>query len=392
MDQDALLHLAGQSIWSGLAVDDSATSLALANLRHGLAKMLATQHQLGFPLDATFICSPDFTTPRNQVKWQWGLAIGGKVQWGDGSQPLVFLDPQVNTSTALVATVDHRPELRVMLERIDRLRGKQVVIQGLDMEWDLGRDNHFLNVYQVASSSGLNLISEFVVIVHGGEAEVRKPNALGWGLDYRESPPLREHMLVVDTPFGPTRVLTGQAAWDHYAGYLRYQNYSKEKRRVIAEEIFPGCQVISNEHHHGFDGINTALIGAYGFDPGLDTVYPITLRSDLPTYLARGTANVRHDHLPDAVPATLGNRIANANVLPHGGGYTYPELASLEEIVPGATERYFVLRTTSGGRRVTADLTSIPFEYRGEPVMEMVRTWGLGEIVASLQPLYSITT
>jgi hypothetical protein len=391
MDQETLQELARQSAWTGLAVDDSAAALASVNIQLGLAKMLATQQALGLPLDVSFVASPDLTIPRNRHKWQWGMAIGGKLQWGDGTQPLVFLDPQINTSTALVATIDQLPTLATLLDRIDHLRTQRIAIDGIEMEWDLGRDNHFLNLYQVVSATE-DLGAEWVVIVHGGEGEVKRPNALGWGLDVEQSAPLRERMHTIATPWGPTRVLTDEVAAEYYAGFLRYKAYSQQKRRVIAEELFPGCRVISNELHHGYQNINTAVIGAYGFDEDHATIHPITLRADVPTYLVRGRPNIRPDLIPDEVSPTLRQRIAGANLLPHGGGYTFPETTGLVEVLQRAGERYVVFGTPDDGRRVTADLTSIPFAYRGEVVMERVRKWDLASVVATLRPVHSITT
>jgi hypothetical protein len=391
MDQETLQELARQSAWTGLAVDDSAGALASVNIQLGLAKMLATQQALGLPLDVSFVASPDLTIPRNRHKWQWGMAIGGKLQWGDGTQPLVFLDPQINTSTALVATIDQFPTLATLLDRIDHLRAQRIAIDGIEMEWDLGRDNHFLNLYQVVSATE-DLGAEWVVIVHGGEGEVKRPNALGWGLDVEQSAPLRERMHTIATPWGPTRVLTDEAAAEYYAGFLRYKAYSQQKRRVIAEELFPGGRVISNELHHGYQNINTAVIGAYGFDEDHATILPITLRADVPTYLVRGRPNIRPDLIPDEVSPTLRQRIAGANLLPHGGGYTFPETTGLVEVLQRAGERYVVFGTPDDGRRVTADLTSIPFAYRGEVVMERVQKWDLASVVATLRPVHSITT
>ncbi len=390
-NHEDLIERARDSVWTELAVPDAVSALATANIRHGLAKILATQQALGFPLDASFVGSPDLTIPRNRHKWQWGMAIGGKLRWGDGSQPLIFLDPQINTSTALVATIDTMPDLATILDRIDQIRTHRTEIDGIELEWDLGRDNHFLNLYRVTSATE-NLASEWVVIVHGGEGEVKKPSRLGWGLDFQQSQPLRERMQVIETRFGPTRVLTGQVAADYYAEYLRARAYGQQKRRVIAEDLFPGCQVISNELHHGYQNINTAVIGAYGFGSDLDTIYPITLRSDLPTYLVRGIPNVHPDLVPDTVPPLLRERVIGANLLPHGGGYAFPEVTGVDAIVERKGERFVVFRLPNGGQRVTADLTSIPFEYRGEAVMDRVRAWQLATEVATLQPVYSITT
>ncbi len=392
MDNRELLDRAQNYIVTSLAVDDSATNLARTNMIYGLAKMHYVQETLGYPANALFIGATDMTTTRYPTKWQWGQAIGGMLSWGDGSLPLVFLDLQISTSTALVGGLDREPDLRVVTARTDCLRRNRPNIMGIEVDWDYDNGNHFINAYRVKSVSQENL-PPYVFVVHGGDSEVKRPSALGTGLDYVKSQPLRDQMQVIHTPLGPARILIEQMARDYHAMYLHYEEYSKQKCLTIGEALFGTFTPISNQIHHGFADLNTALLSSYHFKPGIDTLYPVTLRSDLPAYLIRGIPNINIEVLSEhSLPASVKRRVRNANILPHGGGYTFPEVTSVADTLIMNDHRYFILNGTNGGKRVFAYPNALPYAYRGLEVVDRIVSRQLGEVVAELHPLFSITT
>ena len=379
------------------SVPDSGTRLAAANLSCGLAKIHYLQESLGLTSDAFFVGMPDMSTPRYTTRWQWGLGIGGKLVWGDGHHELMILDLQIGTSTALVGGLSKKPMLETLLAKINRLRRNDLVVMGVNVDWDFDRGNHFINCYRVKPLEDIRL-PPYIFVVHGGDTEVKQPSALGMGLDYEKSPSLRHRMKVVNTPLGPVRILTGRDARAYFASYQIYETYSKQKRLLIAERLFDHFDLISNEIHHGLTNANEALLGCYRFTPDVPTLYPITLRSDLPAFLVRGITNlapeVIHEVGSSETARNLGicDRLTQANVLPHGGGYTYPEVADVADIQVVEKHRYFVLKATTGGaKRVLENLTTLPFVYRGLEVMEYIERWKLGKAVAKLVPLYSIT-
>ena len=392
MQDRELLERAKQYIVSSAGVDDGATKLAKTNLAYGLAKMHWVQETLGYPADALFIGSPDMTTTRYSTKWQWGQAIGGLLSWGDGSLPLVFLDLQISTSTALVGGLDHEPDLRVITTQAENLRRNRPTIMGIEVDWDFDNGNHFINAYRVESVSHENL-PPYAFVVHGGDCEVKRPSILGIGLDYAESQQLRDQMKVIHTPLGSVRILVGQATRDYYAMYLRYEEYSKQKSLTMGEALFGTFTLISNEIHHGFADPNTALLCCYRFKSDTDTLYPVTLRSDLPTYLVRGVPNINPEILSEhLLPETVKRRVYAANILPHGGGYTFPEVTNVADTLVMNGHRYFILDGTNGGKRVLANPSALPYVYRGLEVIDRVVNLRLGKVIAELHPLFSITT
>lgn len=400
-----LLERANQHIVASMAVKDCASEMARINMAHGLAKIHWVQQSLGYPADAHFIGAPDMTTTRYPTKWQWGQAIGGMLNWGDGTRPLTFLDLQISTSTALVGGLDREPDVRTIVARTDRLSRNRPTVMGIEADWDFGNGNHFINAYRVEPVTQVKL-PPYAFVVHGGDCEVKRPSILGTGLDYKESTLLREAMKVVHTPLGPVRILRDQAAYDYHAMYLCYEEYSKLKCLALAEALFDTFSTISNVVHHGFADPNTALLSCYRFQPGSDTLYPVTLRSDLPTYLVRGICRGGVDPRPDCFPQDIApemlsepsldesarQRARTANILPHGGGYTFPEVTDVADTMEMNGHRYFILNTTNGAKRVVAHPGALPHSYRGLEVIDSLVRHQLGEIVAELHPLFSITT
>jgi prepilin-type processing-associated H-X9-DG protein len=177
------------------------------------------------------------------------------------------------------------------------------------------------------------------------------------------------------------------------AMYLRYEEYSKQKCLGIGEALFDTFTPLSNVVHHGFADLNTALLSCYRFKPGADTLYPVTLRSDLPTYLVRGIPNIDPATVAEqSLPETVKRRIGATNILPHGGGYTFPEVTGVANTLMVDGHRYFILNTTNGGKRVLAYPSTLPYVYRGLEGVDRIASRQLGEIVAELHPLFSITT
>lgn len=385
------LERARNYIISSTSMNDSAARMATTNMMYGLAKIHLVQEALGYPADALFIGAPDMTTTRYPRKWQWGQAIGGLLNWGDGSVPLVFLDLQITTSTALVGGLEREPDVMMITARADRLRRKRPTVMGVEVDWDYDNGNHFINAYRV-KPLGQRELPPYAFVIHGGDCEVKSPSLLGTGLDYEKSPVLQEQMQVIHTPLGLARILVGQAAHDYHTMYLHYEKYSKLKCLAIGEELFDTFTTISNEVHHGFTSPNTALLSCYHFTSG-DTLYPVTLRSDLPTYLVRGIPNIDPTLLPEQpLSRSVLRRLRHANILPHGGGYTFPEVTDVADILTMNGHRYFILQGANGGKRVLAYPGTLPYTYRGSEVIDRVVSQQLGEIVAELQPLFSITT
>ncbi|HET9947560.1 MAG TPA: hypothetical protein VFQ22_01415 [Longimicrobiales bacterium] len=393
MDAQERLRRAEDHIFS-TGLSDSGARLALANMRYGLAKVHHVQEALGMRPDATFVAAPDLTVTRNVARWRSGFGYGGVVAWGDGEDELVILDLKPNACGMIVGALDHLPNRTELLQRVHDLGHTRVEIDGIPVTWDFGKSNHFIDVCRVIPMDGARL-PPFVFLMHFAGDELRGDGPHGPGIYWDKSATLRRWMRVHETPFGCLRVLVGGHARAYVRHYQRVEAFVRERRRYAAAYVFGPHDVLNNETHQGLTGINRMVLGCYSFAPGAGEglLYPVGLRPDLPSYLVRGRPNLSRaamDRLGfDGRARRLGvsERVEGAHVLPHGGGYVFPDIAGVACVHELDGERYFELEPSSGqGRQIVEDVRDLPFEYRDEKVLDRAVELDMLEVVACLVP------
>ncbi|MGQ9723414.1 MAG: hypothetical protein ACUVXA_19080 [Candidatus Jordarchaeum sp.] len=83
------------------------------------------------------------------------------------------------------------------------------------------------------------------------------------------------------------------------------------------------------------------------------------------------------------------HRLKNANIVPHGTGYTFPELLSVLEVKEIDKKRYFVVDMQNAvGQKIIDNPREIPYTFRGQAVVLRSLELGLCEIAARLIPEY----
>ncbi len=113
---------------------------------------------------------------------------------------------------------------------------------------------------------------------------------------------------------------------------------SKKRRELVAQKLFGDFELLSNETHQGLISCNEILLGCHHIN-NKDTIYPLTLRGDLPAYLLEGKKNLEPASIENlgfakrARQLGVYQRLRKANVIPHGGGYTFPHILDVEEIL-----------------------------------------------------------
>lgn len=393
MDRQTLLRRATEHIFS-TGLDDSGARLGLANMRYGLAKIHLAQEALGLAPDATFVAAPDLTVTRKHSRWRSGFGYGGRLTWGDSQQELIVLDLKPNCCGMLVGGLNRLPTRDTLLERVQTFQAEEPCIDGVPLEWDFGQSNHFIAVFRVTPLDDSPLLP-CAFVIHGSGSELRGETAWGDGLYWDPSGGLQRKAEVLETPFGPLRLLTGQAARDYYAFCRRADTFAKKRRLLIARRLFDEMTPYNNEAHQGLVSMNDMVPGIYLVREGGETIFPLTLQAHLPAYLVRGRPN-----LSDAVIERLGlgerarrlglyDRLRSANVIPHGGGYTFPHLRDVLSVIQLGQERYFELSLgADDSRQIVSDVGDLPYAYRGMEVVERVVVLGLRELVARLDPIY----
>ena len=151
---------------------------------------------------------------------------------------------------------------------------------------------------------------------------------------------------------------------------------------------------ISNETHQGLINMNEIVLGChYLRDEAV--LYPLTLRGDLPAYLVRGNPNLLPENIEvlgfEKRANRLGvyDRLLNANVIPHGGGYVLPDTLTVNRVIEVDGDRYFEVEMQNDrGQKVISEVRELPFEYRGRTVVLRAMELGLIDIAAKLIPQY----
>lgn len=395
--EEMLKRAKGHIFSTGLS--DSANILCNENMRYGLAKLHCTQYSLGLEPDATFIGAPDSTVSRNMTRWQHGFGYGGKISWGDGKEKLVVLDPMPNACGMLVGGLDELPNMNQLLEKINTINAQEDTIDGITIKWDFAVGNHFIDLFEVKLLSlDFDFPFEYTFIIHSSAPELTGDNdtKYGLGLYHHKSKILQEMAEIVKTPFGDMRILTGDNAEKYLEFYHYTESFSKRKRLKAAKYLFGEFREITNPVHQGLLNMNEIMLGVQNIkDSSAGGLFPIALRPDIPAYLVQGEENFSEDAVEylgfskRADKYGVQHRLLNANILPHGGGYMFPQIVGVNRVIETSSGiRYFVTELSSGveAEKIFATPRELQFSYRGRQVVLRTLELGLGAVVARLVP------
>jgi len=394
MDREEYLSRAKDHLFM-TGINDNGMKLCAANMVYGIAKIHFLQEKFGLKADATFISTPDATITRNAERWNNGFGYGGKIEWGDGTLELMILDLLPNACGMLVGGLEELPQIETLIDKVSTIsvKSSDIKVNGIKVVWDFGMGNHFIDVFKVRDIMGMENFLPYIFIIHGAGDELRDNNPKGYGLYYYRSKRLENMAEKVDTPFGKIRFLTGKEASDYYEQYKFVDDFSKSRRIEFAKRLFGDFKIISNETHQGLADINTMLLGCHLIKD--NKILPITLRGDLPAYLVYGKPSFTKEQIENlgfekrAKKLDLTNRLRNANVVPHGGGYHFPDILSVLKVIENNGQRYFLMDLINDrGKKVIKDLREIPYDYRGRMVVLRTLELDLAKIIAKLIPLY----
>lgn len=376
MSPESALERARQHCFSA-GTGDTGEALCVANMTYGLAKIQEVQARLGLPRDATFVGAPDATVTRNRPRWDKGFGYGGRIQWtGD----FAVLDEKPNACGMLVGALPELPSAEDAQAAARRVSKDGVLLDGTPLDYDLHESNHFVDLLEVRGD-GAGLPSRFLFIMHSSGHEHRGPTARGPGLYLDESAELQRAAERHDTPWGTLSILRGETARAWFEFVKVIQAFNLARREAFARALFGSFTVVKNATHQGLRALGDVNIGCYVFDRAETTdgtLYPLTLSPTLPAYLVAPRPN-----LTEAMVERLGwaeraaslgvlDRLVGLDVLPHGGGYTYPQFRGLARVHErGPDRRAFELVPADGGApHVTEDVRGLPYGYRGMEILE----------------------
>jgi len=418
MTEDQLLRRAEAHVFL-CGVDDAAEQLCRANMSHGIAKIHHAERALGLSPRAAFFGAPDATVTRNIRRWRQGFGYGGQVRW---DPELTVLDSKPNGCGMLVGALERAPEERLVRQAARAAREAPQTLDGVELQYDLGESNHFvdgLELEQVLCHEDLaGELPKHAFIIHSSGHEHRPRSPLGPGLYFDESDELQRMATTMETPWGELHLLTGEDARAYHAFCAAVQAFNLRRRQLFGELLFGPHATICNATHQGMREPGVFHLGSYWFDrhePALDqapagpglagpgllpgscqgltrkgpTLYPLTLGPDQPVYLIRPRPNLSAETLErlgwDERIDELGLREAaeGLDMLPHGGGYSYPQLARLARVESDGGRRTFWLDPRGGGAQVRVeDARQLPFAYRDLEVLDRIVDLDLGTPVA----------
>lgn len=382
-------------------VDDCGMRLCEANVPYGLAKIHHVQQKLGVDADATFVGSPDATITRNNNRWKQGFGYGGMYRW---SGDFTVLDIKPNACGMLVGSLPNIPEIDELRERLHSFDTAELTLDGIPIDNDLTESNHFVDVFEVSEADQREPVpgdARYMFIMHSSGHEHREPSERGVGLYWDKSDELCALADTFDTPWGKLRILQGERAAEWYTFYKKAQDFNHRRRELMAEWLFGDFSSLINATHQGLvRGYNQANIGCYTFEDASASLFPLTLSPLLPAFLVRGKPNLGAATAERAGWAErlekhgLADKLADTNLLPHGGGYNYPHLRGVARTVQiGPDDRRFELMPADPAADAPVIVTprALEYSYRGMEVKDRMEQLDLGEAVVELDLKYVVT-
>jgi hypothetical protein len=295
----------------------------------------------------------------------------------------------------LVGGLEEPPAIESLIKKLHEMETSTIEIDGVEVVWDFYKSNHFIDVFRLKPVVRLDVdLPPYAFVIHGSAEECRADNESGFGIYYDKSKQLREMAERVETPLGEFHILTGSNAKKYFEQYQRAENFSKKKRKMAAELLFGEFTEISNETHQGLINMNEIALGCH-YSHNAATLFPLTLRADLPAYLVKGKPNLSSESIEllgfEKRAKSLGvyDRLLNADIIPHGGGYVLPDILTVNKVIQVDGKRYFEIEMQNDtGKKIISEVRELPYEYRGRKVVLRTLEIGSIEIVAKLIPQY----
>lgn len=390
--QKDLLKMAERRIFS-LGLDDLTARLSYKNMSFALAKIMhiLDDHR------AFSVFAPDATITRNKPRWLAGFGYGAVIRWSQ--EDVTFPDIRPNGCGMLLMRVDDLPSKEELVERASSVNAEDLSLEGLDIQPDFGKGNHFFEFYEPVDVSDESDLSEdsYYAIIHGSAQEL-KDNMYGWSEKGERE----------ETPVGGLNVLRGDKAEKYFEDWKRLASFSKKRREFLAEQVIGDHEVLSNYNHQGFCAPNEVRLGCYNSMEQEDgDLFPVTLRWDQPTFVFEGRQNISKNvmkklgFLERAKELDLFEDLLNINILPHGGGYeiklpyndfevTTTEFGNVYTLKMDSSQKNELEEDKDLSEMAITNPSSLPYSYRGIEVVERTLDLELGKVKAKLSPVITL--
>ena len=395
-----LLQRANDYIFS-TGLNDGASKLCKANMKYGLAQFHLIQERYGFEPKATFISSPDETISRNNFRWNSGLGYGGRLNWGDSNDKLIFVNVKPNCCGILVGGLEEIPDPYDLIKTIDKVKSLELYNDDVLINWEYGVSYHFINCFETKTLSDVDF-PPYMFMIHGSAPEFRD-DKYGMGLYIDISKTLKERAIEEKTKLGSQYILLDSDAKEYLDFNKKAISFSNKKREIIANKLFgTNSEIICNSSHQFLKDYNNMYLGSNCTDPDCEliptNIFPTALRADIACYLFKGKKSFsditlkNNNFLERAESLELIELLKNADLLPHGGGYMLPDVSRVQKVLEHNDQRYFACELVKDSKKlkIVRNVKELQFEYRGRDVILKTLQLDLGEIIARLNPIFSL--
>ncbi|TET53145.1 MAG: hypothetical protein E3J54_04900, partial [Actinobacteria bacterium] len=257
---------------------DASDIVAKLNLRYGLGKIIWSLKKRGVDTQNVFaVATPDSGITRNKERWQAGFSYGCLIRWPSKekvSRSFAFPQIKPNACGMLVAKLKRAPPLKELCDSLHDIEKDGLKVGKEKLKLNVGVSNHFIEICKVTKSKTERLKNgDIVAIIHTSPSEYK---SYMYDFKFWE----KEGGVYESTPLGDLLVLEGKVAEDYLEKYKRIENYSMEKRLLLAKGLFGDFEVVSNPTHQGLFGDNEARLGLYYFENS-EEMLPVTFRWDI---------------------------------------------------------------------------------------------------------------
>ncbi|UCG90155.1 MAG: hypothetical protein JSU57_00070 [Candidatus Heimdallarchaeota archaeon] len=389
-----LLDEARNEIYSW-ATNDLTCQLAKEVMSIGLAKMKLFYQELGLDPYVIVIFGPDGSITRNKARFNEGVGYGCTVTTKDYIFPSL-LHP--NGCGFGLYQIEDMPSLPELLRRLNKLKKEGVPIGSQQGKWDVWKSNHFIDILRLDGiSPKYSQYEEWLsqgnyVLIHSSQ-QVQTERLRQWNKD---------EFTRVETPFGAIEGLIDESLKEYLRFFRKVEDYSKKKRTSIATELFGEHNIncIANPTHQGYYQENNYYVMRLGLYNSVDQtgeknipIFPLAFNGYSFIYLYEGQPNINIRHWTNnqykrAMDMGHDDFLKQANLLPHGGGYSlmYP-FSTVRSVMLDGVIYFELLDAPMESQMLIQNIEALEYGYRDPTeILPLVDRLELGKRVARFVP------
>lgn len=389
-----LLKEARKELYSW-ATNDLTCQLAKEVMSIGLAKIKLFFQELGLDSSAIVTFGPDGSVTRNKARFNEGVGYGCVVATKDYIFPSL-LHP--NGCGFGLYRIDNMPLLPELMRKLSRLKKEGVPIGSQQGKWDVWKSNHFIDLLRLDGvSPNYSQYNEWLsqgnyVLIHSSQ-QVQTERLSHWN---------EKEFIKVDTPFGTIGGLTDESLKEYLRFFQKVEVYSKKKRTSIATELFGEHNIncIANPTHQGYYQENNYYVMRLGLYNSINQsgeknlpLFPLAFNGYSFIYLYEGQTNIKKQHWTNNQYQRAKNRghfdfLKQANLLPHGGGYSliYP-FSTVRSVVLDGVIYFELTDAPMESQMIIQNIEALEYGYRDPTeILPLVDRLELGKRVARFVP------